>query len=346
MQTEVTPEAQAAIETVKDRIAAFLEAVMRCTAADSAPEVIAAVLNSAGDAFTETRTYTSEQLPPDRHGDGLGYEAAAVPHHPHLLVVVARLAIECGEDGMLVLFTRRSGVWEPLTIRRSAPYEKVSGAYGWLRYAVSPPDSQGRWYLATARVTPWCTSAWQGLDYDLSRPGDAPERPRIFFKRRVTTYLDNEDGGAVTAEANRFVVRHDGSIADPDIVVRRHVEAYSVEGETVRRIHPVAWNVRDFADEWIASSWDEAGDWSAAGLKGAHSLLRVLASDRGLEYRTIRRCAPSVHEVAISADGHRPWYLLIRGEGPYRLERASRGNLRKCSGPDATEGVKAAGNPW
>ena len=344
MPAKVTPEAQAAIEGAKDRVVEFLAAALRCTDA-AAPGDIAAFLSTAGRAFADTRTYTAEDAGEDRHGNGLRYEVEAVPHHPDLLAVVARLAIQCGEDSVLVLFRRTGGTWRPLIVRRSEPYEEVSGAYGWLQYAVSPPDAQGRWYLATARITPWCTSAWQGLGYDLSRPGEAPGQPRIFFSRKVSTYLGYDDGAAITAEPTRFEVRHDGSIEDSDIIVRRHVESYAVEGEHVRRIQPVAFNVRDFADEWLASLWEEARHWSAPGVEAGHAEIRAAALETSLGYRAIRRCAHALHELAISAEGLAPWYVMVRGEGPYRLERVSRAKDRNCRGPDIKKAVDAAAGP-
>src|SRR5205085_5810777 len=185
MDTLVRPDAQRAIEATKDRIIAFITTAMACTEPGAAPQGIQQLLARRGDSFVDRTVYTGDHMPPDRHGGGLSYEVARVRGHPSMLAVVARLAIECGDDAVLMLFRRTDRGWRPLLIRRAPPYREVSGAFGGYRYAVSPPDAQGRWFVATVRRPPWCTSNWSSLYYELSRAGPSPATPNIFFRERV-----------------------------------------------------------------------------------------------------------------------------------------------------------------
>jgi hypothetical protein len=355
MDTLVRPDAQRAIEATKDRIVAFVTVVMACTESGTAPATIQRLLAARGDAFEDRTVYTENNLPPDRHGSGLSYEVARVPGHPRMLAVVARLAIECGDDAVLLLFQRRARAWAPVLIRRSPPYREVSGAFGTYRYAVSPPDSRGRWYLATVRRPPWCTSAWSSLYYEFSRPGRTPARPNIFFRASAGDYAGYDDRVTLRAEPARFRLAHDGGFFDPGILIRRHVETYAVAGNRVSRIQPVALNVRDFVDEWLSRDWVEASGWSGPGLAAVH---RRLGAGRDgslyLEQGPIRRCGSGLHQVEIDprqADPNGrdppPWYFLVRGNGPYRLEGATRSQWTRCRGPDLAPTIeRASASDW
>lgn len=344
MEETVTPEASAAIEALKDRIVDFVTGTMHCIAPNAAPANIQRLLAARGDAF-EDRTHHSLENYPNLHGNGLAYEVARPPGQPALVLVVARVDIECGDDAVLMLFERARAGWRLSIIRRSAPYREINGAFGYFRYALSAPDRRGRWYLAIGRVPPWCTSNWRGVVYDLSRPGPAPERPRIFFSRTVGTYIGNDLGaGDFRAEPNRFQVRHDGGIANVDVIVRRHVETYAVNGDMVRRIQPAAFNPRDFADEWVESPWSEAASWSApdAAISEAHRQLHNPLPNGQYPLGPIHRCSNGLHQVMVG-EGQVVWYLFVQGNGPFRMVRAARASPHSCGGPDLRDPLTGSG---
>lgn len=348
MQTDVTPDAQAAIEALKDRIVLFATAVLGCADAPVAPAAIQARLAALGDSFEGRTLHTADNPGRDMHGDGLAYAVARPPGHPDLLAIVASVSIECGDDSVLILFERSGGGWRPLMIRRSAPYREISGAFGSFAYALSPPDRDGAWYLATTRITPWCTSMWQAMDYDLSRPGADPAQPRIFFSRRVGTYLGNDRPDDLRAEPGRFQVRHDGGMIDVGILVRRHVDTYAVDGARVRRIQPAAFNVRDFVDEWISAAWAEAAAWSSSAPALAQAHRRLAAPNDGstlISFEDIRKCGAGLHMVEVDVEREAPWYFVVRGDGSYRLENVSRTPSRACRGPDISGRMASRGDP-
>jgi hypothetical protein len=346
MDTVVPPPTQRAIETVKDRIIAFVTAALRCTDPDATPSAIQRLLAGRGDAFEDRTVYSEHNPPSARHGGGLSYEVRRVPGHASMLAVVARLQIECGDDAVLLLLERSARGWRPLLIRRSPPYREISGALGSFRYAVSPPDANGSWYVATVRRPPWCTSAWSSLYFDFSRPGPSPTDPRIFFRERVGVYAGYDDSVILRADAGRFQLVHDGGFFDAGILIRRHVETYAVDGNAVRRIGPVAFNVRDFVDEWIDASWPEASAWSAplAGLPEAHRTLSAPrdGTDMFLSLGPIRRCASGLYQVQVDIGDRRQRYLLVSGNGPWRMEGVSWLPAPRCTGPDLGVGIESA----
>jgi hypothetical protein len=328
VETLVSPRAEAAIEALKSRIVEFATAALRCAPEEAAPAPLQHLLAARGDAFEYSEDYISTHPMPDRYGLELSYEVRRIAHPSPLLAVLARFSIECGNDAVLILFSRSGGSWRPSMIRRSAPYREIGHAYGAFGFAVSAPDRGGRWYLATSIVPPWCSSNWRGLVYDLSRPGPSPARPRIFFRRAVGNYLGNDMAADLRAGAEQFQVRHDGAILDIDILVRRHVETYRVEGDRVRRVQPVALNARDFVDEWIDSPWQEAAAWSAptTALRLAHRQLNGSHQNMAT-FGPIRKCAPGLRRVEVDSEGEPAWYFIVRGDGAYRMEQVRRGPL-------------------
>ncbi|HEU0100019.1 MAG TPA: hypothetical protein VFQ67_14755 [Allosphingosinicella sp.] len=330
--TLVDPETGRRIEATKDRLRAFVRAMMDCAPTGIEPTALAASMAQ--------RAGTDDPEPglADRHGGLIAYQASRVEGHPDMIAVVATVGIRCGSDSMLLLYAREGTLWRELMVRRSEPYAKISGGWGDLRFAVSPPDAQGKWFVATVSTTPWCTSAWQGLPYELARPGPSPDRPSVFFRGKGTIYLGDEDDLVVRAERDAFELRHDGSSLDSDILIRRHVRRYAVAGESVRRVQPVAGSVRDFVDEWISSPWAEARAWSGPdpALAAAHKALQEARYETLRGFDSVRACSGDANEVQLDDLNGPNWFLVVRGgpEGPWTLERAARRPAKQCLGAD------------
>jgi hypothetical protein len=336
--TLVPPRAGRRIEALKDRMRDFVRTMMACAPSSVEPAALAAAMEQRGGV--SERTTGDAVLPSDdRHGSRVDFEVSRVEGHPDMLAVVATIAIKCGSDSMLILYRRTPSGWRETMVRRSEPYSEVRGGWGDLRFAVSPSDPAGNWYVATVSITPWCTSAWQGMPYELARPGPAPDRPTIFFKGKNGIYLGNDGDMTVRAEADAFEIRHDGSSLDPDILIRRHVRRYSVAGDGVRRVQPVAESVRDFVDEWVDSSWAEAKDWSGSepGLAAAHSGLQAERYKTLGGFASIRACGGGLSQVEIDAEEGPSWFFLVRDhrEAPWRMERVARQAAAGCTGPDS-----------
>ena len=350
--TLVKPEARGAIEALKDRIVDYILSAVPQLATDATAETAQRRLNEQGGAVEDVRDFSLPGAAPDRHGASLSYQVTRQRGHPFLMVVIARFGIMCGEDSLFFIFERTDRGARPLIVRRSAPLIEISGAWENLQFALSPRDERGRWYVAMSHTPPWCQSVWRSLTYDLARPGAEPTRPDVFFSRTVEHNIDSDVPLALRAGTNRLQVEHDGGIRDVLINRRRHVETYAIAGRAVRRIQPVAFNVRDFVDEWLSAGWAEASGWSAAApsLAVAHRTVRAaLYTEHGPStFRAIRRCSPDLHDVQLGpdpldreADGLLSWHFLVRGRGPYRLERAERNREAACAGPDVGDEIEA-----
>jgi hypothetical protein len=309
---------------VKDRIQGVVRLAMHCSPARTTPVAIKKMLTARGGAYTPPRQ------PGNLPGNELGYEAKPVPGRPGWIAVVPTLAIQCGTDSMVMIFTPRRQGWSEMISRRSAPYRSIDQGWMGLEYAVSPPDARGRWYLAIASTTPWCQSMWQGLRYDLSRPGPGGGAAHIFYSKRVDTYLGDETA-KMHAASGSFEIRHDGPSIDGGILIRPHVDHYAIAGDRVRRIQPVALSLRDFVDEWIVSPWAEAASWSTGtGMKAAHARLGALDKQGSLDFGAIRRCAGGGHQVELEPDA--PWYVRVGGTQPFTVRAVSRSPSPQCRG--------------
>ncbi|HEX8669607.1 MAG TPA: hypothetical protein VF727_14675 [Allosphingosinicella sp.] len=159
-------------------------------------------------------------------------------------------------------------------------------------------------------------------------------------------------GAAVKAARVELVgvrMEHDQTRVPPE--AQRAIEALKdrIVGERVRRIHPVAFSSRDFIDEWMATDWEEARSWSApsTALEAVHREMNAKrAGAEFAQFGSIRRCAPDLHEVELTREGRRSWYLLVRGKADYRLERATRAPAAHCKGPDVRVEIDKADQPW
>jgi hypothetical protein len=335
--TSIAPDTGRRIEAAKDRLRNFVREMMACAPASVEPAALAAAMDQRGGA-PDPPPHDPGSPPPDRHGSVVTYEVSRVDAHRDMLAVVVTLGIKCGSDSMLILYRRTPSGWREEMVRRAEPYGEVRGGWGDLRFAVSPPDARGKWFVATVSTTPWCTSAWQGLPYELARPGPAPDRPRVFFRGKGTIYLGDESDLALKAEPGAFEIRHKGSSLDPDILIRRHVRRYAVAGESVRRVQPLAENVRDFADEWIGSPWVEAKAWSASdpALASAHSRLQEARHKTLGGFTSIRACTGGATQIGLAGQNTKGWFLIARGapSGPWTMERVARQAAPDCTGPE------------
>ncbi|HEX8126189.1 MAG TPA: hypothetical protein VF548_11450 [Allosphingosinicella sp.] len=335
--TSVPPAAARRIEAVKDRMRDFVRSMMACAPTSVDPAALAAAM-AQRSGVSQTAPSDSAAPPEDRHGSAIAFDVSRVEAQPDMLAVVATLGIKCGSDSILILYRRTRPGWREVMVRRAEPYSEVKGGWGDLRFAVSPADATGNWFVATVSTTPWCTSAWQGMPFELARPGAAPERPKVIFRGRNTIYLGNESDLVLKAEPGAFEIRNDGSSLDPEVLIRRHVRRYSVAGDSVRRVQPVAESVRDFADEWISSPWAEAKDWSGRdpALAAAHKALQAARLETLRGFDSVRGCSGDSTEVQLDDRSGPNWFLLVRGgpDGPWTLERAARRPSKGCLGAD------------
>lgn len=340
MEEDVPPLARSRIERLKDSLRAFVAATMACAPDQVDIKTLQGELSTKGDAFVPGTFhgdgYTIEHFDGDGEGHSLTYEVKTIPAHSDMLGVTATLGIECGDDTMLMLYQRQGRGWREILVRRSAPYQNISGAWMSFQYAVSPSDAQGQWFLATSTIPPWCTSVWRSIRYDLSRPGPQAARPNIFFSRSESAYIGNDDSGRLKADASEFEIRHEVGSISFDVFTRPSVRRYAVAGNVATRIPPVALSARDFVDEWIVSPWSETEKWSAAGLAVTQTRLAALNKQNASADNTfgsIRACTGGASQVELTMGKSERWFFEVANGPPFQMRKVSQRPSSACKGP-------------
>lgn len=201
-----------------------------------------------------------------------------ISDHPDLIGATVTVGVMCGEDSSLYLFERNGKNWELILAQEANGYEEVHGAQGSFSYVVSTPSDTGQFFVVTKNVSPWCTSNWHDMRYQVMRVGPSPYQPRILLNRDEFIFIA---GGGETIEPlpKGFEIRFDARQGiDAGVLIRRHVVRYQIEGDEVTRVPPFAFEPEGFLDEWIGMPWGEASLWVAPSasheLRPLHEKLR------------------------------------------------------------------------
>jgi hypothetical protein len=322
MVTDESPQAQAAIAAMKARIGDFVTAALRC-----APETIAA--KTVQDDLSRL---DQMRAPPDprNFGAALSFDIRRTPQG--LIAVTANFNIECGSDTVLMIFAWRDGAWREVLRSQAAPYKTVAGAFDSFDYTISPPDAAGHWFVVTTTVAPWCSSNWSDISYAVLRPSADAIEPRKIFGAKDWMFREDEDS-RLAVGVDDFDLRFQSESVDNAVFTRQIVRHFSVVGDRVRRVAPLADRPRDFAEEWIAAPWSDAKHWTAPGadLEGLHT--RLARKKTGLEYMSIRKCGTrtQIEFQPYDSDTVR-YFLLVRGNRDFVMQSAGRVADPRCTG--------------
>jgi hypothetical protein len=321
-ETQVTVPAQAAIATMKTRIAAYVLATLQCRPDGDAKALAAALLVAAAAAG------------PSDTGYGTSLDFTVQQPMPRLLVVNAAFGISCGSDTMLMVFAPAKDGWREVLRLQSKPYDTVAGAYDFFDYAISPPDAAGNWFLAQKNITPWCSSTWATIRYSVLRPSADPLQPRVLLDGSDPVWWGNEDYGRLSVAAQNFTLRFHAESFDGGVHNREWIRRYSVQGDVARRIPPFAASPRDFVDEWIVSDWPLMAPWTARPqLRALHDAFK---RDGGPEYDSVRRCkqAGRMQIEVDGGDGQPHYFFLVAAGADMRMLDVTRVPDRTCTGPN------------
>jgi hypothetical protein len=270
--TDVPPSAQELLPKMKTELRSLTLQTLNAHPAASAENLrtfLITDLRSAGlEVLSGKQFENNYNTEADKFGFVQDVQVRQPTRHPDLLVVIFSLTIPCGVDDSLTVFRIGGSGWQPLIASDSNGYATVADAQGWVKYAVSPSDSSGEWFLVTANVSPWCTSNWQGLHYKVLRPGDSAQTPRVLLDEHTGVYIGVDEPYRITTTRNGFTIHNvDSQSLDPSILTRVHVQKYEVTTEHAKRVPPFALFPEDFLDEWFNLKWEEAALWILAGDK-------------------------------------------------------------------------------
>ena len=349
LETDVSPRAQEAVAAMKNRLAAFIDVYMKCAPPEPDAAKVQADLSALGHAYRMREGLISNsELPKDfgKYGFELWFDAKFVPKN-RLFAITATFDIECGSDAMLLIYAPKGGSWEQALRWESKPYKDVSGAFWAFEYGISPPDDSGNWYAVTAHISPWCSSTWSSIHYSVLRPGALSQQPTVLFFGSDSIWWGNEDYGKLIVNKADFDLRFHAESIDPGVHNRVWIRHFTVRGNVVRRIRPVATSARDFVDEWIVSPWSEASAWSAKSsaslLKESHDRLSRLQHSTGgfFNFDSVRLCAdePNHRQIGLSYENseHQDFFFHVIGASNYVLSRIAEKPDPHCNGPNELE---------
>ncbi len=327
MDTDVPVGGQAAITTMKTRLAALADAYEACASPGQDPQAAARDLTllAGGPGIGDD----------NRYGRGLSFAVKRWGAKQDLIGIVAEIEIQCGADASLFLFSQGPDGWAPVLRWQAPPYAEVSGGFESFDYAVSPPDRQGRWFVAAKSIKPWCSSAWSSIRYAILRPGPSPSAPKVLLSRQDEIWYGGDDTGTLKVGAADVDLRFHASSIDSGVHNRLWIRRFAIEGDRLRRIGPVAASPRDFVDEWIVSPWLEASAWTEPA---ARSALRAeqarLKKIHHFDYDAVHRCkAPGTYQIKL-LDDDTPHYLKVAAGPGYRMLAVSSRRDPACAGPN------------
>lgn len=223
---------------------------------------------------------------PDNIEDGYTYGdinqvvVRRVINHPDLIAATTTIGVVCGDDTSLYIFKRINEKWKLVIAQEASDYELVSRAQGRFSYSISPPSDNGEFFVVTKSITPWCTSAWRSIHYQVLRQGVTPYQPIKILNQEDGIFLGDEPYGSISILPTGFTIEFE----DSDWLgrfTRNHVKSYQLVGDKIQKIQPFAREPENFLDEWFNLSWDEASKWvQGSALKSLRSLHTIIRNDR------------------------------------------------------------------
>jgi hypothetical protein len=247
-----------------------------------------------------------------------------VEGHPDLLMATTAAEVNCGTDESFYLFQKKGNAAQ-LALKQEDDDPKSTGQEG-LDYAVSPADERGDFFVVLAFGRPWCTSCWGVLNYKVLRIGPDPEHPRVLLDE--SDFIYRCGGRSLQAGKDDFLLSFTGGQGlDANVMFRKCLRHYVVEGNQVGLAGPLGDFPEDFLDEWVKLPWDEAKAFCAwrdhADLKDWHEKLNVSKSPFSLGF--VQPCpAPGWWVIALETDDKNlpsPLYFAIsKAGGEFQLE--------------------------
>jgi hypothetical protein len=241
----------------------------------------------------------------------------------------------CGRDTSIYLYQWQGGAWTRIF---ELEHNAYFGKYGPLEDVESVEVSYADQYqnrLVLVLANSWgCASMWQSLSYSLFRIGGIR---RTLLDESDTVYL-GDDSYAGRLEPGRMVIQYLSYSKDLGVLVRPHVLRYVIDGDSVRRVEPIALTPQDFVDEWLTSKWAAVSPFSDSKLESIHA---ELADDEssGLDgFQFVQHCPGNRNRWQIGFDTERndAYYFLVeeQNEHSFRMIDVSRKRQPGCPGED------------
>ena len=352
MDTDVPEQLRSTLHNFKQALIYTAEETMRCStpsAADASQiqASLASLLHANLPQKPSTDVPEVDNHPGvDRgtYGTDLNVGVKVVPNRPDLISIQLRYGIECGDDNLLLLYSRVGGGWRSEVIWQNPDLKSISDAFGdFFLFSLVPSDPTQPYLLAVAHGEPWCTSNMSGIKIDLVAPA-ASGKPQQHLAHRDELYF-RPDVPHLKLTSKGFELRATVYSRDMDRIMRPGVFRYRTTSGAIERIQPIANNARDFVDEWLQIPWTEAARWSAqppASLEAAHDRFDYKLHTNGGgdsigSYGPVRACtsAKGLFQIEIDLDSDSKLYAKLR-QSPtaFTMVSISPQLDRSCIGPD------------
>lgn len=354
-ETKVEPAVAEGILKLKQTLADTVDALMAC-----APETVdtAALSQTLGATLSVRAANHQPEAGDPVYGDILGVEVRREPATslsrpatgslvPSMILAHVGFGIACGDDHILLGYVRKGGRWVRTMRWQSDRYSSIDGAFAGDFQYLRLPNGQ----LVVTHGTAWCSSRFSGFGLDVVTP--SPQAQTANDMTRASSfhfhhgYLLGDDETSLKLTANGFEFRAQVTSLDTDLMQKLGIFRFRVDGDTVKRIQPVANNGRDFVDEWLQVDEERARSLTApVSVDAAISERgRFLATAKkqglGISYGAVRACtSPGLfqNEMQLNTDEPAkasPHYARIRQEpNGFRLVSFSTSADSQCHGAD------------
>ena len=267
------------------------------------------------------------------------------------LVLQTAVGVECGFDESAYVYNWRNAKWKWIWQSEQNHYTKDEYAVQTLHAVLlSPSLNEGTPLVLTLGSAPWCSSNLRSVYYRLWRTYADDYNAKLLLDREETAYLGNHDTpiqGSIGRED--ALIEFAVASKDPGVHNRPAVRHFVVHGNTVERTGPIALSPRDFAEEWLATPWEESKLWSqpppSAALQHEHDV--VLSGVDNGEFAATHHCtdSPDLWQVALDPSDKKKGtsYFLIRWQPPYRFTMV---RVADHASPSCTEKDPAADDEY
>jgi len=252
-----------------------------------------------------------------------------------LLTVITQIGILCQHDASAYVYEQVNGKWNRIWESEQDDYlhykpQYISAVHVWRS---NPNGNPGEPVYILTLGNEWgCESAWHTVYYRIWRVNAADSK--LLVDQSGFAYLRSRGyiAGSIAKSAPDFSGPVDAFIEftqfGGDAGLREAVRHFSIEGDRVRRVDPVALSPRDFIHEWMSQPWSQSSEWSSSSpeLRAWHKKLHVdLVTGSFLE--TTKHCqTPDLWQVDFMPSSSnknvvagQDLYFQIRWTPPYRF---------------------------
>ncbi len=182
--------------------------------------------------------------------------------NPSLLLVQESFNIACGNDNVLLVYGRESGVWTRILLWQSKPYDSISDAFGdTYETLLLGREHNGHPLLLVLHGTPWCTSTMSGFAMDVIELGDPSHATPLWHGEHGYRRADLDPPLRLRSTVDGFEIRTSVS-AGGDRVAHKGVMRYAVTADGVHRVEPLAMNGMESVEEWLQLPRAEAAEFA------------------------------------------------------------------------------------